>query len=95
MQKELQFLEEQDISPTLLAQVEAFRQEYPADEAALQRVNRPNIPFYGKEILEMAMAALLQEPRRPVKIFWRRIWHGSSADLLIIFPSMSIRTAVR
>ena len=60
MQKELQFLEEQDISPTLLAQVEAFRQEYPADEAALQRVNRPNIPFYGKEILEMAMAALLQ-----------------------------------
>lgn len=60
MQKELQFLEEQDINPTLLAQVEAFRQEYPADEAALQRVNRPNIPFYGKEILEMAMAALLQ-----------------------------------
>ena len=60
MQKELQFLEEQDISPTLLAQVEAFREEYPVDEAALQRVNRPNIPFYGKEILEMAMAALLQ-----------------------------------
>lgn len=103
MQKELQFLEEQDISPTLLAQVEAFRQEYPADEAALQRVNRPNIPFYGKEILEMAMAALLQGSNlllsgakaTPVKIFWRRIWHGSSADLLIIFPSMSIRTAVR
>ena len=47
MQKELQFLEEQDISPTLLAQVEAFREEYPVDEAALQRVNRPNIPFYG------------------------------------------------
>ena len=60
MQKELQFLEEQDISPTLLAQVEAFREEYPVDKAALQRVNRPNIPFYGKEILEMAMAALLQ-----------------------------------
>ena len=58
--KELQFLEEQDISPTLLAQVEAFREEYPVDEAALQRVNRPNIPFYGKEILEMSMAALLQ-----------------------------------
>ena len=60
MQKELQFLEEQDIRPTLLAQVEAFREEYPVDKAALQRVNRPNIPFYGKEILEMAMAALLQ-----------------------------------
>ena len=60
MQKELQFLEEQDISPTLLAQVEAFRQEYPADEAALQRVNRPNIPFYGKDMLVMAIAGLLK-----------------------------------
>ena len=60
MQKELQFLEEQDISPTLLAQVEAFREEYPVDEAALQRVNRPNIPFYGKDILEMAIAGLLK-----------------------------------
>ena len=60
MQKELQFLEEQDISPTILAQVEAFREEYPVYEGALQGVNRPNIPFYGKEILEMSMAALLQ-----------------------------------
>ena len=34
MQKELQFLEEQDISPTLLAQVEAFRQEYPAPDSS-------------------------------------------------------------
>ena len=83
MQKELQFLEEQDISPTLLAQVEAFRQEYPADEAALQRVNRPNIPFYGKEILEMAMAALPQGSPPKHSILWKRDpgdVHGSSAS---------------
>ncbi|MBD9273683.1 MAG: MoxR family ATPase, partial [Clostridium sp.] len=48
MQKELQFLEEQDISPTLLAQVEAFRKEYPVHEAVRNRISEPKIPFYGK-----------------------------------------------
>ena len=60
MQKELQFLEEQEVSPVLIEQVEAFRKEYPVHEAVRNRISEPKIPFYGKEILEMAMAALLQ-----------------------------------
>lgn len=60
MQKELQFLEEQEVSPVLVEQVEAFRKEYPVHEAVRNRISEPKIPFYGKEILEMAMAALLQ-----------------------------------
>ena len=60
MQKELQFLEEQEVSPVLIGQVEAFRKEYPVHEAVKNRISEPKIPFYGKEILEMAMAALLQ-----------------------------------
>lgn len=32
MQKELQFLEEQEVSPVLIEQVEAFRKEYPVHE---------------------------------------------------------------
>ena len=60
MQKELQFLEEQEVSPALIEQVEAFRNEYPVHEAVKNRISEPKIPFYGKEILEMAMAALLQ-----------------------------------
>ena len=60
MQKELQFLEEQEVSPALIEQVEAFRKEYPVHEAVRNRISEPKIPFYGKEILEMAMAALLQ-----------------------------------
>ena len=60
MQKELQFLEEQEVSPVLIEQVEAFRKEYPVHEAVKNRISEPKIPFYGKEILEMAMAALLQ-----------------------------------
>ena len=60
MQKELQFLEEQEVSPVLIEQVEAFRKEYPVHEAVRNRISEPKIPFYGKENLEMAMAALLQ-----------------------------------
>ena len=60
MQKELQFLEEQEVSPVLIEQVEAFRKEYPVHEAVRNRISEPKIPFYGKDILEMAMAALLQ-----------------------------------
>ena len=60
MQKELQFLEEQEVSSVLIEQVEAFRKEYPVHEAVRNRISEPKIPFYGKEILEMAMAALLQ-----------------------------------
>ena len=60
MQKELQFLEEQEVSPALIRQVEVFRKEYPVHEAVKNRISEPKIPFYGKEILEMAMAALLQ-----------------------------------
>ena len=44
----------------LIEQVEAFRKEYPVHEAVRNRISEPKIPFYGKEILEMAMAALLQ-----------------------------------
>ena len=60
MQKELQFLEEQEVSPVLIGQVEAFRKEYPVHEAVRNRISEPKIPFYGKEILEMAMAGILQ-----------------------------------
>lgn len=60
MQEELRFLEEQGVENSLICKVEAFRREYPVHEAVKDRVTEPSIPFYGKEILEMSMAALLQ-----------------------------------
>jgi len=60
MQEELRFLEEQDTDNLLISQVEVFRKEYPVREDKRNRIVKPAIPFYGKEILEMAMAALLQ-----------------------------------
>ena len=58
--EELRFLEEQNVSPELIKRVEEFRQAYSVKEEAAGRITKPYIPFYGKEILEMAIAAILQ-----------------------------------
>lgn len=60
MQEELKFLSEQGVDNLLISKAEAFRREYPVQEAVRGRVIQPPIPFYGKEILEMAIAALLE-----------------------------------
>lgn len=58
--KELEFLEKQNVSPELIKRAEEFRQAYPVKDEVAERIIRPSIPFYGKEILEMAIAAILQ-----------------------------------
>ena len=57
---ELKFLEDQGVAPVLIKQVERFRAEFPVPEEVAGRVVKPAIPFYGKDILEMSIAALLQ-----------------------------------
>lgn len=58
--KELDILREQRIAPDLIKGVEKFRNCYAVEEEVRGRIPSPSIPFYGKEILEMAIAALLQ-----------------------------------
>ncbi|MDD3217867.1 MAG: MoxR family ATPase [Lachnospiraceae bacterium] len=60
MYEELDFLREQGVSERLIEQVIAFREKYAVAEEVKGRVLSPSMPFYGKEILEMAIAALLQ-----------------------------------
>ena len=57
---ELEFLKEQNVSESLIHGIEEFRKNYGVDEGAAARVTRPSIPFYGKEILEMSIAGLLE-----------------------------------
>ena len=57
---ELKFLEDQGVAPVLIKQVERFRAEFPVPEEVAGRVVKPAIPFYGRDILEMSIAALLQ-----------------------------------
>lgn len=51
---------EQGVSEGLLKDIAAFRERYAVDASATDRVMRPEIRFYGKEIFEMAATALLQ-----------------------------------
>lgn len=50
-------LQEEGVSPALLGQVEKFRSEHPASEP--QRVPEPRFRYYGREVWEQAIAALL------------------------------------
>ena len=95
------YLEQQQVHPQLIRAVEEFRNQYPVEEKVKYRVSDPMMPFYGTEILEMGIAALLQKEnlllsgsKATGKMFWRKIWHGSSKDPLITFPSMSTQEAV-
>lgn len=54
------YLQEQGLSPNLIAQVTDFRQRYEVDPMVTDRVAVPAMPFYGKDTLEMAAAAILQ-----------------------------------
>lgn len=58
--EELHFLEEQGVSPVLIRQVEEFRSTYEVPSQAAERVVKPSMLFYGREILEMAIAGILQ-----------------------------------
>lgn len=58
--EELKFLEEQEVSPALIVKVEEFRKKYTVPEKAAHRIVRPSIPFFGRDILEMAIAGILQ-----------------------------------
>lgn len=58
--KELEFLREQQVDKGLIEGVEEFRCKYPVEEGEQSRVSCPDMYFYGREVLEMGLAALLQ-----------------------------------
>ena len=53
------YLKGMQIDGELIAELLAFREQYETDEAVKERISKPEVLFYGKEILEMAIAALL------------------------------------
>lgn len=54
------YLETQKIDPELVSELKDFRTSYEVDDQVKERVAKPDILFYGKRILGMSMAALLQ-----------------------------------
>ncbi|MDO5411294.1 MAG: MoxR family ATPase [Lachnospiraceae bacterium] len=53
-------LKEQQVDAGLIEDLKQFRSRYEVAEEVKDRVLEPTIPFYGREILEMAISALLQ-----------------------------------
>lgn len=50
----------QGVSEKLLGEIDSFRESHPVAPEALDRVQKPEVPFYGREVFEMAASALLQ-----------------------------------
>ena len=61
MPSDYYFLRRQGVNEKLIQDLERYAATYPVEEEVKNRVNKPDIPFYGKEILEMSVAALLQD----------------------------------
>lgn len=56
----MNFLIEQGVDKGLIEAAAEFRAKHAVADEAAHRVVRPQIPFFGKEVLEMGMASLLQ-----------------------------------
>lgn len=54
------FLTEQQVDKGLIEAAEEFRAKYGVEPEEQSRVSRPDMPYYGREVLEMGIAALLQ-----------------------------------
>lgn len=53
-------MKEQGVDRHLLEAIRVFRERYPVEAELQNRVSRPMLPYYGKEIFEMAAYALLE-----------------------------------
>ena len=55
----LDFLRSEGVSPRILSEIEAFRENYPVREDLRHRIPAPGYQYYGREIWEAAATALL------------------------------------
>ena len=55
----LEFLKQEGIKRDILQEIEEFRSIYPLEDSTHYRVPTPTYHYYGKEIWEKALTALL------------------------------------
>ena len=86
----METLRQEGISPDLLRAVEEYRAAHALPEALRPRIPASGFTYYGREVWEQALAALLCWPaaRPPAKMCWPRIWppllaapHGTSRSM--------------
>ena len=91
----METLRQEGISPDLLRAVEEYRAAHALPEALRPRIPASGFTYYGREVWEQALAALLcgetccwPAARPPAKMCWPRIWppplaapHGTSRSM--------------
>ena len=87
----METLRQEGISPDLLHAVEEYRAAHALPEALRPRIPVSGFTYYGREVWEQALAALLccwPAARPPAKMCWPRIWppplaapHGTSRSM--------------
>ncbi len=60
MDEILSCMQKQQVDESLLKEIVRFRERYPAAKAVQNRIMQPEIPFFGREVFEMAAYGLLQ-----------------------------------
>ena len=55
----LDFLRNEGVSPKIIREIEAFRARFPAEGALARRVPEPRYLYYGRDVWEEALTALL------------------------------------
>ena len=84
-----------ELKESLQKRVEEFKKTYPVEEQAKSRITRPSMAFYGTEILNRAVTALLEGEnlllcgdKATGKMCWQRTWPGSLGGLFMTFLFM-------
>ena len=90
----LDFLEQEQISKELLEGIREYRNAYPTPPELQNRIPKPRYHYYGKEVWEASIAALLcgenllPAARLRVKMCWRKIWPKSLRGQAGMYPFM-------
>ena len=75
----LDFLRDEGVSPQIIAEVEAFRAKYPVGERLAARVPVSRYLYYGKDVWEEALTALLITG---IAMLCFGVWRGEAATVL-------------
>ena len=84
-----------EMKESLKRRVELFKKENPVADKVKDRITAPSMPFFGEDILEKAVTAILEGEnillcgdKATGKMCLPRTWPGFSGDLSTMYPSM-------
>lgn len=84
---ELHFLEEQQVNPLLIQEVEKFRAQYPVAEAVRNRVVKPAVPFTEKRFWKWRLQPFTGGKCTAIRLQGHGKEHSGGESGLDLWPS--------